>query len=187
MLEAGVNCPLTSSCGRLFDAVSALLGVRTAVNYEGQAAIEMEMIAAPDVREVYDWTLSRGSPATIDASPLIRGVVVDLRRGVEREVIAARFHNTVAAIVAGTSAIIRESTGVDKVALSGGVFQNVYLLGRTIDALAERGFQTYVNHLVPTNDGGIALGQAVVASARTGKEGASRVSSHSGAADRSRG
>ena len=187
MIEAGVNCPLTSSCGRLFDAVSALLGVRTAVNYEGQAAIELEMMAAPGVGEVYDWALSRGSPATIDASPVIRAVVADLRRGVDREVISARFHNTIAGIVAKTSGAIRESTGVDKVALSGGVFQNVYLLERTIDALEERGFQTYVNHLVPTNDGGIALGQAVVAGARARKEGASRVSSHSGAADRSRG
>ena len=187
MMEADVNCPLTSSCGRLFDAVSALLGVRTAVNYEGQAAIELEMLAAPGVDESYDWMLVRGSPATIDASPVIRGVVADLRRGVEREVIAARFHNTIAEIVAGTSASIRDKTGVDRVVLSGGVFQNVYLLERTLDALDERRFQTYIHHLVPTNDGGIALGQAVVASARNGKEAASRVSSHTSAAGRSRG
>jgi hydrogenase maturation protein HypF len=107
---------------------------------------------------------------TIDPAPLLRAVVSDLLRGVERELIAAKFHNTVADIIAGASQAIREKTGVNTVALSGGVFQNVFLLGRTVDKLQSRGFEPLVHHLVPANDGGIALGQAVVANARLGKE-----------------
>jgi hydrogenase maturation protein HypF len=171
LMTAGVNSPLTSSCGRLFDAVSALVGVRGVVNYEGQAAIELEMLAAESVDDAYDWRLLRRTPMIIDPAPLLRGVVADLLAGVEVGVISARFHNTIAAIVAAVCGAARQKTGVGRVALSGGCFQNVYLLGRTIDALEREGFQVLIHHLVPANDGGIALGQAVVANARlSGKE-----------------
>ncbi|MGB6838263.1 MAG: carbamoyltransferase HypF [Dehalococcoidia bacterium] len=186
MVTGRVNSPLTSSCGRLFDAISALLGVRRVVNYEGQAAIELEMLAAEGVEEGYPWRLTPGSPMTIDPGPLVREVVSELLRGVEPGVISARFHNTVAEIIGGVSEAIREKTGVSKVALSGGVFQNVYLLGRTLDELERRGLEPLIHHLVPTNDGGIALGQAVVANARLRKE-ASRVSSYPRAALSDRG
>jgi hydrogenase maturation protein HypF len=171
LMMAGVNSPLTSSCGRLFDAISALVGVRGVVNYEGQAAIELEMLAAEGVDDAYDWRLLRRSPMIIDPAPLLRGVVADLLAGVDVGVISARFHNTIAGIVATVCGAARQKTGVARVALSGGCFQNVYLLGRTIDALEREGFQVLIHHLVPANDGGIALGQAVVANARlSGKE-----------------
>ena len=171
LMTTGVNSPLTSSCGRFFDAISALVGVRGVVNYEGQAAIELEMLAAEGVDDTYDWRLLRRTPMVIDPAPLLRGVVADLQAGVDVGVISARFHNTIAAIVADVCRAAREKTGVGRVALSGGCFQNVYLLGRTIDALERDGFQVLIHHLVPANDGGIALGQAVVANARlSGKE-----------------
>jgi len=171
LMASGVNSPLTSSCGRLFDAISALIGVRGVVNYEGQAAIELEMLAAEGVDDIYEWRLLRRSPMIIDPAPLLRGVVTDLLAGVDVGVISARFHNTIAAIVADVSRAARQKTGVGRVALSGGCFQNVYLLGRTIDALERDGFEVLIHHLVPANDGGIALGQAVVANAcLSGKE-----------------
>jgi hydrogenase maturation protein HypF len=172
MMAAKVNCSLTSSCGRLFDAVSALLGVRGVVNYEGQAAIELEMLAAEGVDDVYDWSRPSSYPMIIDPAPVLRGVVSDLRRGVDRAVISAKFHNTIADIIVGVSRAARERTGINRVALSGGVFQNIYLLGRTLDGLESQGFEALIHHQVPTNDGGIALGQAVIANARLsrGKE-----------------
>ncbi|UCH87478.1 MAG: carbamoyltransferase HypF [Dehalococcoidia bacterium] len=166
MLAAKVNCPLTSSCGRLFDAVSALLGVRGVVNYEGQAAIELEMLAAEGVDEVYDWSPPSSYPIIIDPAPVLRGAVSDLRRGVDRAVISAKFHNTIADVIVGVSRVARERTGINRVALSGGVFQNMYLLGHTLDGLESQGFEALIHHQVPTNDGGIALGQAVIANAR---------------------
>jgi hydrogenase maturation protein HypF len=166
MMAAKVNCPLTSSCGRLFDAVSALLGVRGVVNYEGQAAIELEMLAADGVNEVYDWSRPSSYSIIIDPAPVLGGVVSDLRRGEDRAVISAKFHNTIADVVVGVSRAARERTGINRVALSGGVFQNMYLLGRTLDGLESQGFEALIHHQVPTNDGGIALGQAVIANAR---------------------
>lgn len=171
MMEARVNSPLTSSCGRLFDAVSSLLGVRGVVSYEGQAAIELEMLAAEGVDDAYEWERSPAYPMIVDPAPLLWGVVSDLMLRVDIGIISAKFHNTIAVIVAAVSDAIRETTGVAKVALSGGVFQNVYLLGRAIDELERRGFETLIHHQVPPNDGGIALGQAVVASARCGGSG----------------
>jgi len=172
MMAAKVNCPLTSSCGRLFDAVSALLGVRGVVNYEGQAAIELEMLAAEGVDEAYDWSQPSSYPIIIEPAPVLRGVVSDLRRGVDRAVISAKFHNTIADIIVGVSRAARERTGINRVALSGGVLQNIYLLDRTLDGLESQGFEALIHHQVPTNDGGIALGQAVIANARlsTSKE-----------------
>ncbi len=173
MMVTEVNCPVTSSCGRLFDAMSALLGVRGVVNYEGQAAIELEMLAAEGVDEAYDWNCSRAHPRIIDPAPLLRGVVSDLIRGVDTGVISAKFHNTIAVVIAAVSEAARQRTGVGTVALSGGVFQNMYLLGRTLEELERRGFETLIHHQVPANDGGIALGQAVIASAKCGRPAAS--------------
>ncbi|MFQ6057306.1 MAG: carbamoyltransferase HypF [Anaerolineae bacterium] len=174
-MEAGLNSPLTSSMGRLFDAVSALIGLRQMVNYEAQAAIELEMIAAEGVEEAYEWGYRRGpelrrraaegmqdGPWIVDPAPVIRGVVADLRANVQRPIIAARFHNAVAHMVSEVCGLIREREGLNRVALSGGVFQNVYLLARTLELLRRAGFKVYIHHLVPPNDGGIALGQAVI-------------------------
>jgi hydrogenase maturation protein HypF len=152
--------PLTSSAGRLFDAVAALLGVRDRVNYEGQAAIELEQLADLAERGRYVATVEDGVVHGVD---LVRAVVDDLRAGVAPPVIAARFHNGVAGSVVTVCESVRGSTGLDTVALSGGVFQNLLLLERTVDGLTARRFTVLTHHRVPPNDGGISLGQAVVA------------------------
>jgi hydrogenase maturation protein HypF len=171
-IETGFNSPWTSSAGRLFDAVSALLGVRDVVNYEGQAAIELEMLVAEDVEKEYRLELEEmeesggnegNKGALLDPAPLIRAIVDDLRAGTPRPVIAARFHNTLARLIVDTCGIIQQQEGLNKVCLSGGVFQNVTLLSRALRGLREAGFALYIHHLVPPNDGGIALGQALVA------------------------
>ena len=164
-LAAGLNSPPTSSVGRLFDGVAALLGVREAVNYEGQAAIELEMLADEGVEEAYEWLPAlEGEALVFDSAPLIREVVADHLAGVPRPTVAARFHNAVAAMVVAACAELRARTGLGRVCLSGGVFQNGYLLGRALDGLEAAGFEVYTHRLVPPNDGGVALGQAAIAS-----------------------
>ncbi len=162
-IERGINSPLTSSVGRLFDAVSSLVGVRQVVNYEGQAAIELEMAADQAEGGLYPWTLIPGEPRVIDPAPAIRGIVDDIRRGTPVGTISARFHNTVADMVALTCQELRAETGLTTVALSGGVFQNLFLLERVCRRLEAMAFRVLLHHQVPANDGCIALGQAVVA------------------------
>lgn len=159
-LETGLNCVLTSSFGRLFDAVAALAGVRQIVTYEAQAAIEMEAVAAADITARYAFAIS---DAVFDAAPVIREVVDDVLRGVSAEIIAAKFHNAVADLIVNLSVQMRARTGLNDVALSGGVFQNVTLLELAIMALEKYGFDVLTHHLVPPNDGGLALGQAIIA------------------------
>jgi hydrogenase maturation protein HypF len=151
----GTNSPLTSSAGRLFDAVSALLGLRDTINYEGQAAIELEQLADPNVRDGY--------PSRTTAE-LVRAAAEDLLAGVAKETIAARFHHGVVDLIVRTCLRLKESTGLTTVALSGGVFQNLLLLDGCVDRLTDAGFRVLTHSRVPTNDGGISLGQAVVAS-----------------------
>jgi hydrogenase maturation protein HypF len=159
-LERGLNAVPTSSAGRLFDAVSSLAGVRQAITYEAQAAIELEVLAGNGVGEPYPFDLGD----EIDAAPCIRAVVADVRAGVEAGVIAARFHDGLAVLVRDVCLRLREETGLGEVALSGGVFQNVTLLGGVLPLLREAGFVVYIHRLVPPNDACISLGQAVVAS-----------------------
>jgi hydrogenase maturation protein HypF len=159
-IKAKVNAPLTSSMGRLFDAVAALAGLRQHVNYEAQAAIEFEALADPDCRDYYHYHIQEG---IIDPGPVIHALVADLRAGVTPSTIAARFHNTIAQVVLEGCAQIRESKGISQVALSGGVWQNMMLLKRTYSLLKESNFEIYTHTKVPANDGGLALGQAVIA------------------------
>jgi len=166
MARRGVNSPLTSSAGRLFDAVAAILGVRDSINYEGQAAIELEQLADPGERAAYPADIEPADPFRVRGGDLVRAAAGDLAAGTPRDVIAARFHNGVAAIVAAGCALLRERHGLDVVALSGGVFQNTLLLHQTVRRLEERGFRVLTHSRVPCNDGGISLGQAVVAAAR---------------------
>jgi len=176
-LERGVHCAPTSSMGRLFDAVSSLLDVRHVVSYEAQAAIELET-AAGDV-DAYDLT-DPAAPAggyafavdgrEIDAGPVLRSIVDDLRSGRPVPVVAAAFHGAVAGLIAGLSDGLRRRTGIDRVALTGGVFQNVLLLRLTRAALEARGFRVLTHRVVPPNDGGLALGQAAVARAPVAAE-----------------
>lgn len=169
-VASGLNAPPTSSCGRLYDAVASLLGVRDTVSYEGQAALELQMLADPDERGSYPWEWSAGAgPSQIDTAPTVRGIVADLGRRVEREAIAARFHNTVAEVVVSVCCRVGASTGVGQVVLSGGVFQNTLLLSRTLAGLQGEGFAVFTPHQVPGNDGGISLGQAAIAARGGGR------------------
>jgi hydrogenase maturation protein HypF len=165
MIDTKTNTPLTSSMGRLFDAVSALIGVRERVVYEGQAAIELERLAAADpAAGVYEFGYVNGTECReIDPSPLIVAVTDDLLRGVAREIIAVRFHYAVARMTVTACEAIREETGLSRVVLSGGVFQNYFLLNATVDGLVAKRFEVFTHRTVPTNDGGIALGQLMVA------------------------
>jgi hydrogenase maturation protein HypF len=166
MARTGVNSPLTSSAGRLFDAVSALLGVRDTINYEGQAAVELEQLADPAERTAYAAAITDSSPFTVSGPDLVAQAAADLAAGVPRTVIAARFHHGVAGVIEEACVRIRADRGLSTVALSGGVFQNLLLLTETVARLKGRGFQVLIHAQVPGNDGGISLGQAVVAAAQ---------------------
>ena len=166
MAARGVNAPLTSSAGRLFDAAAALLGVRDTINYEGQAAIELEQLADPAETAAYPAAVVAGDPFQIRGADLLTALLSDLTAGVRAPVIAARFHHGVAAAVEAGCVLLRERRGLDTVALSGGVFQNVLLLHATAARLEARGFRVLTHSRVPCNDGGISLGQAVIAAAR---------------------
>ena len=166
LARRGVNAPLTSSAGRLFDAVAALLGVRDSVNYEGQAAVELEQLTSTSRHDPYPAAITDGQPLTVDGDDLVRAAAEDLLAGVPREVIGARFHQGVAAMIGEACGLLRDRSGLGTVALSGGVFQNLLLLGTVVDLLEGMGFRVLTHSRVPPNDGGISLGQAVVAAAR---------------------
>ena len=166
MARRGVNSPLTSSAGRLFDAAASILGVRDAINYEGQAAVELEQLADPGETGAYPAGLDTGSPFRVRGGDLVQAVVDDLAVGTPREIVAARFHHGVAALIEAGCLLLRDRHGLGTAALSGGVFQNLLLLRATVSRLEARGFRVLVHSRVPCNDGGISLGQAVVAAAR---------------------
>jgi hydrogenase maturation protein HypF len=165
MARRQVNSPLTSSAGRLFDAVAALLGVRDAINYEGQAAVELEQLADPAERGAYAAAITPLQPFLVAGPDLVRAAAEDLAAGVAAGVVAARFHNGVADLITDGCLLLRERHGLSTVALSGGVFQNLLLLHATVSRLEAHGFAVLVHSRVPCNDGGISLGQAVVAAA----------------------
>ncbi len=167
MARRGVNSPVTSSAGRLFDAVAALLGVRDTINYEGQAAVELEQLASLAAAQPgYPARITCGPPFTVAAADLVRAAAEDLLAGQPPEVISARFHRGVAELIVAACLLLRESSGLGTVALSGGVFQNLLLLGTVTSLLELSGFRVLTHSRVPPNDGGISLGQAVVAAAR---------------------
>jgi hydrogenase maturation protein HypF len=162
------HAPLTSSVGRLFDAVAALLGIRDAVSYEGQAAIELEQLADPTETALFSAAcIRKNNSFEINGADLIRAVIEGLLNGMPPVTIAARFHNGVAEAVCHGCQITRENSGLNTVALSGGVFQNMLLLERTVDRLETHGFRVLRHRHVPPNDGGISLGQAVIAGRTT--------------------
>jgi hydrogenase maturation protein HypF len=166
LASQGVHAPLSSSAGRLFDAVAALLSVRDTINYEGQAAVELEQLADPGETGSYRAEVTGQGPFCIEGAGLVRAVTGELTEGVPAPLIAARFHNGVAALIEDGCVLARERHGLDTVALSGGVFQNVIVAERAAARLAARGFRVLTHSRVPCNDGGISLGQAVVAGAR---------------------
>ncbi len=160
-----LQTPLTSSMGRCFDAVSSLLGIRDSINYEGEAAIELEMIADEKEANRYEFDISDDN-TTIEITPVIVGIVNDIHAGILPSQISARFHNAVANLIVRMVLRIRDKNQLNRVALSGGVFQNTLLLKKTIALLKDELFQVFFHHRVPANDGGISLGQAVIADAR---------------------
>lgn len=167
-IESGFNAPPTSSMGRLFDAAAALIGLRQTVNYEAQAAIELEAQIDPGETGAYTFRIENG---IVDPTPIFSGLVEDLRARRSIPTMAARFHNTITAMVCLVASEIRLSTGIDRVVLSGGVWQNMRLLSQSIQRLAGEGFDVVIHRKVPPNDGGVALGQALIAAYRIqGKE-----------------
>lgn len=167
MIVTGTNCPETSSVGRLFDAVSSLLRLRDTTNYEGQAAIELEQIADPATTDKYELEVSEDG-SIIRAQEVIRRTVEDLLSGVSPQIISARFHLGMAELIARLCVRIRDEHKLNRVALSGGVFQNMVLLKAAVAMLSVAGFEVFTHQRVPTNDGGISLGQAAIANAITG-------------------
>ena len=163
LLGSDLGGPVTSSAGRLFDAVSALIGIRDTVNYEGQAAIELEQ--AVNRAETGGYAVAERS-GVIGAGDLIRAIVEDVRAGVDPPVIAARFHNGLVDVLATVAQRCSAETGIETVALSGGVFQNVILLTRLTERLRAAGLRVLTHSRVPPNDAGISLGQVAVAAAR---------------------
>jgi len=188
MLNRGFNSPLTSSAGRLFDAVASIAGVQTRVEYEGQAAIKLEWLAmdVPEcgtypfeliqkVKSTHQMDIARVPcalnlfPFFIDTRPLIRAVVYDVVQHVTKRVIARRFHSTLVAMISAACDRIREQTHLDAVVLSGGCFMNALMTKGTCARLMASGFRVYRNHLVPPGDGGLSLGQLAIAARSIGR------------------
>jgi hydrogenase maturation protein HypF len=162
MIDKKINCPLTSGAGRLFDAVASLLDLVQVSTFQAEGPMRLESIARHGCQEVYPFSIT----ATISFDATIRGIVEDLIDGTDKATIAAKFHNTIISSIFETVNAIRIREGISKVVLSGGVFQNKYLLEGTTRLLQENNFNVYSHATVPTNDGGIALGQLAVASKR---------------------
>ncbi len=159
-LKHGLNAPLTSSMGRLFDAAAAILGIRQTATYEGQAAIELEMLADPDEDEIYPFPFSDG---IIDPEAMWSMLLKDWQAGISVNKISARFHNGIAQMTVDVCARLKKIYGANTIALSGGVWQNMFLLNKSQTLLENAGFTVLIHHQVPANDGCIALGQAIVA------------------------
>jgi hydrogenase maturation protein HypF len=171
-LATAFNSPLTSSTGRLFDAVAAALNVCRRRTYEGQPAVELEMIAQASETGFYPAGLQAGpgGALVLDTLTIFREAVADRQAGVDPPIIAARFHNSLIRLLAAAAEPVRERTGLNLVTLSGGVFQNALLLTGLKDRLEKRGFEVLTHTLAPPNDGGISLGQVAVAAARLARE-----------------
>lgn len=162
LLLGCINAPVTSSAGRLFDAIASILDVRHCTRFEGQAAMELEFtIPATPPSESYGFTIATDAQPGADGSfaidwePMVHGILDEAASGAEAGAISARFHNTLAEMIV----TVAERTGIERVALSGGCFQNRYLLDRAVTRLRAAGFRPYWHQRVPPNDGGIALGQ----------------------------
>jgi hydrogenase maturation protein HypF len=165
MLAHSINTVMTSSCGRLFDAVASILGLRQEINFEAQAAIELEMAAGGESAAAYPFEIESTDPWQIDLRPMIRSLANEILRRKSAATIAARFHRTLAVMIAEVCRRLRKRERLNQVCLSGGTFQNMLLLQLTLAALRQSGFEVYLHSQVPPNDGGISLGQALIANA----------------------
>ena len=162
MIDRKINCPLTSGAGRLFDAVASMLGLCQVATFHAEGPMRLESLARENCGEAYRFGIGQ----TIRFDDAIRAIADDLLKGVKIEIIASKFHNTVISAIFEAVLAIRREEGINKVVLSGGVFQNKYLLEGTIALLKENNFDVYAHETVPTNDGGISLGQLAVAAKR---------------------
>jgi len=165
MIAHGINSPLCCSAGRLFDAVSALVGLCVTEQFDSEAPMRLESVISPGIIDQYP--VDTG--LKISFGPAIRSIIHDLLEQTPVGIISARFHNTIAGVVSHYASIIRSSKGINKVVLTGGVFQNRYLLKRCIVLLRDNDFEVFTNNKVPANDGGISLGQLAVASKKSKK------------------
>ncbi len=165
MLEVNINCPPTSSLGRWFDAVAYLTGAAGENRYEGQAPMRLESLAADGIEESYSFDIRSTGPFVIDLGQTVIDLCGDLRVGVKTPVISAKFHNTVVKFLLAAAVRARLETELNIVALSGGCFANRYMTGRLVAALRAGGFEVLTHRRIPCNDGGISLGQAVIAEA----------------------
>ncbi|MBI9074827.1 MAG: carbamoyltransferase HypF [Desulfatibacillum sp.] len=165
MITRSINAPPTSSTGRLFDAVAAIAGLRNVASYDGQAAMELEMAADPGEDRPYEWALEGEDPMVLLTAPIIRGVARDVEQGRPVSEVAGRFHATLVQVFVHVCQVLRTKTRLNRVALSGGSFQNVLLLTGLTRELEGRGFEVITHKICPTNDGGLSLGQAMVAAA----------------------
>jgi hydrogenase maturation protein HypF len=168
MMEQDVNSPLTSSCGRLFDAVAALIGIRQEVNYEAQAAIELEMtMASSEENTAYPMKLvPEDDRWIVSTRPLFEALLDDLGRNLPVAAISRRFHNGLVEGFVELATLLRKKTDLHRVCLSGGTFHNVYLSQRLEARLSEAAFEVFTQKEVPSGDGGLSLGQALIAAAK---------------------
>ena len=164
-LEKGVNCVETSSLGRVYDAVAAMLGLGSYNHFDAQLPMAMEAIIESSVEERYDFELinTTGKPLQLDLGKMIRQIIDDIQNDRPPAAISAKFHNTIAAALLGMAKAAKESTKLNTVVLSGGVFCNHYLINRLVNLLKQNDFTVLFNRKVPSNDGGISLGQAAIA------------------------
>jgi len=162
MIDKNINCPLTSGAGRLFDAVASMLGLCQVASFPAEGPMKLESLVTKNCSESYAFVIDQ----TIRFDATIRGIVDDLSKGLDKSIIATKFHNTIISVIFETVDVVRRKEGINKIVLSGGVFQNKYLLEGTISLLKKNNFEVYTHASVPTNDGGIALGQLAVASKR---------------------
>jgi hydrogenase maturation protein HypF len=166
MISRQIRTVQTSSCGRLFDAVAAMVGLASEVTFEGQAAIALEMAAVSGIDACYPFEIEEGESMILDFRPMMEAIVHRISAGRTCGEISACFHNTLSAAIVEMCCRIRRSNALDRVCLSGGTFQNLYLLNRTVVELRRRAFGVFLHAMVPANDGGISLGQAVIANER---------------------
>jgi len=170
MLESGLNSPITSSCGRLFDGVAAISGLRPKVNYEGQAAVEFEQCIQDEYEEGYKFPIiNEYSKIVLKWDKMIHQLVKDVEKQIPISIISQKFHNGLSDGLMNWASEAQTQTGIKEIVLSGGVFMNYYLLTRLKKALEKKGFIVYTHSVVPCNDGGISLGQAVIAGAQLKK------------------
>lgn len=165
-LEKNINTAQTSSLGRLFDAVAAMLGIGGCNNFDAQLPMALESAADNRIRQCYHFELieAANKPFQLEIRTLMEGIIEDIRKRKSTGVIAAKFHNTIASALSKMAEMARQKTGLETVAISGGVFCNSLLANRLVRLLKKNGFRVLFNRIVPPNDGGISLGQAAIAS-----------------------